>query len=46
MLGPTPDDVVRGLEPMVELGVTHFTMYFWDRASMRRFADEVIPRLG
>ncbi|HEX2625566.1 MAG TPA: LLM class flavin-dependent oxidoreductase [Candidatus Limnocylindrales bacterium] len=45
VLGPTPDDAVRGLMPLVELGVTHFTMFFWDRASMQRFADEVIPRL-
>jgi alkanesulfonate monooxygenase SsuD/methylene tetrahydromethanopterin reductase-like flavin-dependent oxidoreductase (luciferase family) len=45
VLGPTPDDAVRALMPMVELGVTHFTMYFWDRRSMQRFADEVIPRL-
>ena len=45
VLGPTPDDVVRGLAPLLELGVTHLTMYFWDRRSLRRFADEVMPRL-
>ena len=40
VIGPTPDDAVRALMPMVELGVSHFTMYFWDRRSMQRFADE------
>jgi alkanesulfonate monooxygenase SsuD/methylene tetrahydromethanopterin reductase-like flavin-dependent oxidoreductase (luciferase family) len=45
VLGPTPDDVVRGLEPLLELGVSHLTMYFWDVRSLQRFADEVVPRL-
>ena len=46
VIGPTPDDAVRQLEPMLELGVSHFTLYFWDRRSLRRFAEEVIPRLA
>src|SRR5215212_5433523 len=43
VLGPTPEDVVRQLQPMVDLGVSHLTMYFWDLRSLRMFAREVMP---
>jgi alkanesulfonate monooxygenase SsuD/methylene tetrahydromethanopterin reductase-like flavin-dependent oxidoreductase (luciferase family) len=46
VLGPTPEDAARQLQPMIDLGVTHFTMYFWDRASLRRFVEEVMPRFS
>jgi alkanesulfonate monooxygenase SsuD/methylene tetrahydromethanopterin reductase-like flavin-dependent oxidoreductase (luciferase family) len=46
VLGPTPSDAVRQLQPMIDLGVTHVTLYFWDRRSLRVFADEVLPRFS
>lgn len=37
VLGPTPDDAIRQLRPLVDLGVSLVTLYFWDRSSVRRF---------
>jgi hypothetical protein len=41
--GPTPVDAVALLQPLVDLGVTEFTVYFWDPDTLRRFVDEVVP---
>jgi alkanesulfonate monooxygenase SsuD/methylene tetrahydromethanopterin reductase-like flavin-dependent oxidoreductase (luciferase family) len=43
VLGPRPEDVIAGMQPLVDLGVTHWALYFWDRASLDRFIREVIP---
>jgi alkanesulfonate monooxygenase SsuD/methylene tetrahydromethanopterin reductase-like flavin-dependent oxidoreductase (luciferase family) len=43
ILGPTPNDAIAALRPMIELGVRQVTLYFWDRRSLRMFIDEVIP---
>lgn len=46
ILGPTPDDAIRGLTPLIELGVTQVTVYFHDRRSLDRFAREVVPAVS
>jgi len=46
VLGPTPEDAIRELGPLVDLGVTHVTVYFHDRRSLDVFAREVIPAFG
>ena len=43
VLGPTPAHAIEQLRPMVDLGVSQFTLGFWDRRSVRRFIDEVLP---
>lgn len=43
VMGPTPADAVRQLTPLIDLGVTHMTLYFWDVRSLDIFAHEVIP---
>ncbi len=43
VMGPTPADAIRQLEPLIDLGVTQVTVYFHDRRSMNLFAREVIP---
>ncbi len=43
VMGPTPDDAIRDLQPLVDLGVTLVTVYFHDRRSLDLFAREVIP---
>jgi alkanesulfonate monooxygenase SsuD/methylene tetrahydromethanopterin reductase-like flavin-dependent oxidoreductase (luciferase family) len=43
ILGPRPEDALRQLRPLVELGVTLVTVYFHDRRSLDLFAGEVIP---
>jgi alkanesulfonate monooxygenase SsuD/methylene tetrahydromethanopterin reductase-like flavin-dependent oxidoreductase (luciferase family) len=43
VLGPTPAAAIEGLRPLIDLGVTLVTLYFWDRRSMDIFAREVIP---
>jgi len=43
VLGPTPADAIRGLQPLVDLGVRQVTIYAWDRRSLARFVDEVVP---
>jgi alkanesulfonate monooxygenase SsuD/methylene tetrahydromethanopterin reductase-like flavin-dependent oxidoreductase (luciferase family) len=42
-LGPTPGDVIREMERMVDVGVSHFQAVFQDMATLRRFIDEVVP---
>lgn len=43
VMGPTPEDAIRQLRPVVDLGVTIVSVYFHDRRSARVFADEVVP---
>lgn len=43
VMGPTPEDAVRQLRPIVELGITMLSVYFHDRRSARLFATEVVP---
>ena len=43
VLGPTPEDAIAQLRPLIDLGVTHVTVYFHDRRSVDTFAREVIP---
>lgn len=43
VMGPTPEDAIRQLRPLIDLGVRHVTLYFHDRASLDLFAREVIP---
>jgi alkanesulfonate monooxygenase SsuD/methylene tetrahydromethanopterin reductase-like flavin-dependent oxidoreductase (luciferase family) len=44
-LGPTPSDVIREIERLVDVGVAHFQVYFEDVPSLDRFIGEVIPHL-
>jgi alkanesulfonate monooxygenase SsuD/methylene tetrahydromethanopterin reductase-like flavin-dependent oxidoreductase (luciferase family) len=43
VMGPTTDDAIRQLRPLIDLGVTLLTIYFHDRRSLDLFAREVIP---
>jgi alkanesulfonate monooxygenase SsuD/methylene tetrahydromethanopterin reductase-like flavin-dependent oxidoreductase (luciferase family) len=43
VLGPTPEDAIRSLRPVVETGVSMMTVYFHDRRSAAIFAREVAP---
>lgn len=43
VLGPTPDDAIRQLQPLIDLGVTLVTVYFHDRPTLDLFAREVVP---
>jgi alkanesulfonate monooxygenase SsuD/methylene tetrahydromethanopterin reductase-like flavin-dependent oxidoreductase (luciferase family) len=43
VMGPTTDDAIRQLQPLIDLGVTLVTIYFHDRRSLDLFAREVIP---
>ena len=44
-LGPTTDDAVREIERVTAVGVSELCLIFWDLDSLRRFRDDVIPRL-
>jgi alkanesulfonate monooxygenase SsuD/methylene tetrahydromethanopterin reductase-like flavin-dependent oxidoreductase (luciferase family) len=44
-LGPTADDAVREIARLTEVGVSELCLMFWDIDSLRRFRDEVVPRL-
>ena len=43
VMGPTPDDAIRALRPLVDLGVDLVTVYFHDRRSLDLFIREVVP---
>jgi len=43
VLGPTPRDAIREIERLVDVGVSHFVVMREDKASLRRFIDEVVP---
>jgi alkanesulfonate monooxygenase SsuD/methylene tetrahydromethanopterin reductase-like flavin-dependent oxidoreductase (luciferase family) len=45
VVGPTPADVIREMELLVDHGVDHFTLVFDSRAELRRFVDEVVPQV-
>ncbi len=45
VLGPTPDDVVRELDRLIEHGVVHFQATFEDMRTFDRFIGEVIPAM-
>jgi hypothetical protein len=40
---PTPEDAIRELGALVELGVSLVTVYFHDRRTVELFAREVVP---
>lgn len=41
--GPTPADVIREVERLVDVGVSHFQIAFDEMRTYRRFIDEVLP---
>jgi alkanesulfonate monooxygenase SsuD/methylene tetrahydromethanopterin reductase-like flavin-dependent oxidoreductase (luciferase family) len=43
VLGPAPEDAIREIERLVDVGVSHFQVAFEDMASFRRFINEVVP---
>jgi alkanesulfonate monooxygenase SsuD/methylene tetrahydromethanopterin reductase-like flavin-dependent oxidoreductase (luciferase family) len=43
LAGPTPADVIREIEQLVDVGVKHFPLSFDRVADLRRFVDEVVP---
>jgi alkanesulfonate monooxygenase SsuD/methylene tetrahydromethanopterin reductase-like flavin-dependent oxidoreductase (luciferase family) len=43
VLGPTPKDVIRELERLVDVGVQHFQVTFEDEQTLHRFLNEVLP---
>jgi alkanesulfonate monooxygenase SsuD/methylene tetrahydromethanopterin reductase-like flavin-dependent oxidoreductase (luciferase family) len=45
VLGPTPADVIREVEVLVDVGVEHFPLAFDSVAELRRFVDEVVPHV-
>ena len=42
-IGPTPADVIREIELLVDVGVSHFQIQFDGLTTYRRFIDEVVP---
>ncbi|MFL5778172.1 MAG: LLM class flavin-dependent oxidoreductase [Chloroflexota bacterium] len=45
VLGPTPADVIREIELLVDVGVSHFPLAFDSAAEVGRFVDEVVPHV-
>jgi alkanesulfonate monooxygenase SsuD/methylene tetrahydromethanopterin reductase-like flavin-dependent oxidoreductase (luciferase family) len=45
ILGPTPGDVRREIEKLVDIGVQHFQVSFEDVPTIDRFIREVVPNL-
>lgn len=43
--GPTPTDVIREIERLVDVGVKHLPLSFDDVAGLQRFIDEVVPNV-
>jgi len=43
--GPTPADVIREIETLVDIGVSHFAVNFDTLGELRRFVDEVVPHV-
>ncbi len=46
VLGPKPEDAIRQVRPVLELGVAMCTIYFHDRRSLDVFVREVIPAIN
>ena len=42
-VGPTPADIVREIELLVDRGVKHFPLAFDSAQELQRFVDEVVP---
>ncbi len=45
ILGPTPADVIREIELLVDVGVTHFPLAIESPRELRLFVDEVLPHV-
>lgn len=45
VVGPTPADVIREIEVLVDQGVKHFPLIFDTMDELHRFIDEVIPHV-
>jgi len=45
VLGPTPEDVIREVELLVDHGVQHFQAAFADEPTLDRFIRDVVPNL-
>jgi alkanesulfonate monooxygenase SsuD/methylene tetrahydromethanopterin reductase-like flavin-dependent oxidoreductase (luciferase family) len=45
ILGPSPEDAIREIETLVDVGVRHFPLAFSDMASLERFIQDVVPNL-
>jgi hypothetical protein len=45
-LGPIPTDAVEQLRPLIELGVSHVTLYPHSLRTLERFGGEVAPELA
>jgi alkanesulfonate monooxygenase SsuD/methylene tetrahydromethanopterin reductase-like flavin-dependent oxidoreductase (luciferase family) len=45
-IGPRPEDAVREIRRLIDVGVTHFQAAFEDMATLRRFIDDVLPALA
>jgi alkanesulfonate monooxygenase SsuD/methylene tetrahydromethanopterin reductase-like flavin-dependent oxidoreductase (luciferase family) len=43
--GPTPADVIREIEQLVDVGVEHVVLGFEDEPGFRRFVTEVVPHV-
>ena len=43
VLGPTPANVIRELERLIDAGVSHFQVSFEDLSTFHRFLEEVVP---
>jgi alkanesulfonate monooxygenase SsuD/methylene tetrahydromethanopterin reductase-like flavin-dependent oxidoreductase (luciferase family) len=43
VVGPTPADVIREIEQLVDVGVSHIALNFDDLTELRRFVDDVVP---
>jgi alkanesulfonate monooxygenase SsuD/methylene tetrahydromethanopterin reductase-like flavin-dependent oxidoreductase (luciferase family) len=45
IVGPTAADVIREIETLVDVGVSHLPLNFQTEREYRRFLDEVVPRV-
>jgi hypothetical protein len=45
LIGPTPADVIREIEVLVDAGVTHFPLDIGSLRELRLFVDEVLPHV-
>ena len=45
ILGPTPIDVIREIERLVDVGVAHFQVASEDEHTLRRFIEDVVPNV-
>ena len=46
VLGPSPDDVIREIDRLVDVGVQHFQVYCEDLQTLDRFIEQVAPSVG